>query len=156
MKDKIVDIKSGIDINSNEFKTYYAYLKSINYKATFLDMAVNSNSKVLSSPVAFDEKNYEQINLDDMSFVWMDNKVIGHTMINIKKNRFVVPLSSGSKNHVDKSLLEKQGGVSFSKIEQVLIEDINIDDLLYLYMIDRTHGKMEKTGTVEYEKDLKK
>ena len=58
MKDRIVNIKSGVDINSDEFKTYYDYLKSINSKTVFLDMAVKENSQVLSSPIVFNEKDY--------------------------------------------------------------------------------------------------
>lgn len=156
MKDKVINIKSGVDISSNEFKNYYAHLKDIDSKTIFLDMAVSGNSKVLSSPVAFEEKDYRQINVDDMVFIWLDNKIIGHVMINIKKDRFVVPLSAGIGNHLDKSLLEKEGGMSFIKMEQVLTENIDINDLLYLYIKDRIHGKMEKTGIVEYEKTFKK
>lgn len=156
MKNKIIIIKSGINIDSNEFKNYYDYIKSKNSKASFLDTAVEDDSKILSSPVTFEEKDYCEINVDDISFIWMDNKIIGHTMINIKKNKFVVPLSSGTKNHVDKNLLEKQGPISFNKVEQVLIEDIDVDSVLYSYMMDRIHGKMEKTGIVEYEKAFTK
>lgn len=156
MKDRIVNIKSGVDINSDEFKTYYDYLKSINSKTVFLDMAVKENSQVLSSPIVFNEKDYCQVNVDDISFIWMDDRIIGHTMINVKKLRFVVPLSAGSVNHIDENLLEKQGSMSFSKIEQVLIEDIDVSQLLYLYITDRIHGKLEKTGTIAYEKILTK
>lgn len=156
MKDKVINIKSGIDISSLEFKNYYEHLKASDFKTIFLDMAVNDNSKVLSSPMAFNEKDYRQINVDDMAFIWMDNKIIGHVMINIKKDRFVVPLSAGTGNHLDKSLLEKDGGMTFIKVEQVLTENLDINDLLYLYMMDRIHGKMEKTGIVEYEKILTK
>ncbi len=156
MKDKIINIKSGVDINSDEFKNYYAYLKDTGYKTIFLDMAVSDDSKVLSSPVEFNEKDYREINVDDIAFIWLDNKIVGHVMTNIKKNRFVVPLSSGIGNHLDKSLLEKDGGMSFIKMEQVLIESIDINNLLYLYMMDRTHGKMEKAGIIKYEKTLTK
>lgn len=156
MKDKVINIKSGVDIGSESFKRYYVHLKDNDFKTIFLDMAVNDNSKILSSPVMFDEKDYRQINVDDMAFIWMDNKIIGHVMINIKKDRFVVPLSAGSGNHLDKSLLEKDGGMTFIKVEQVLTENFDIGDLLYLYMTDRIHGKMEKTGIVEYEKILTK
>lgn len=156
MKEKVINIKSGVDIDSIEFKNYYAHIKDIGSKTIFLDMAVSDNSKVLSSPVAFDEKDYRQINVDDMAFIWEDNKIIGHVMINIKKDRFVVPLSAGTTNHLDKSLLEKDGGMTFIKLEQILTENIDINNLLYLYMMDRVHGKMEKTGTVEYEKTFTK
>ena len=156
MKDRIVNIKSGVDINSDEFKTYYDYLKSINSKTVFLDMAVKDNSQVLSSPIVFNEKDYCQVNVDDISFIWMDDRIICHTMINVKKLRFVVPLSAGSVNHIDENLLKKQGSMSFSKIEQVLIEDIDVSQLLYLYITDRINGKLEKTGIIAYEKILTK
>lgn len=156
MKSKVIEIKSGIDINSNEFKTYYGYLKSINSKSIFLDMAVNSNSKVLSSPIVFDEKDYKEVNVDDMAFIWMDGEIIGHLMINIKKDKFVVPLSAGHGNNLDQSLLEKDGNMSYTKFEQILTENVDINDLIYTYMIDRAHGKIAKSGIVKYEKILTK
>lgn len=153
---KKVTIKSGVDINSKEFKEYYERVKNLTFKNTFLNIAVKENSKVLISPIAFNGKDYKEINIDDMSFVWLEDKIIGHTLYNIKKIKFSIPITRNSKNYLDERLFDIDGRFCFSKMEQFMIEDIELDDLLYSYLKDRINGKMEKAGIVEYEKDFTK
>lgn len=153
---KEVSIKSGVDINSKEFKEYYEHVKNLTFKNKFLNIAVKENSKVLTSPIVFNGKDYKEINIDDMSFVWFEDRIIGHTLYNIKKIKFSIPITRNSKNYLDERLFDIDGRFCFSKIEQFLVEDIELDDLLYSYLKDRINGKTEKTGIVEYEKDFTK
>lgn len=156
MENKIIKIKSGVDIESKEFQDYYKLVNECERKNIFLDMAVEQRSQVLINPVVFNENDYQEINIDDISFIWIDNRIIGHTMYNVKKERFSMPLSQNAGNHLDKRLLDINGSLSFSKIEQCLLENIDIKDLLYQYIKGRINGQMEKVGIIEYEKSFKK
>lgn len=151
-----VKIKSGVDIECEAFKAYYEIVKKNIHRNIFLEMAVKQHSQVLSNPIIFCEKDYQEINIDDISFVWINNTIIGHTMYNVKKKRFSIPISQNSENYLDKSLLDINGGITFSKVEQNLLENIDINDLLYQYIISRINGKIEKTGNIEYEKGFTK
>lgn len=156
MIDKIVKIKSGVDINSPQFKKYYMMLKQKNKNSNFLDFALEQNSKVLSDPICFEESEYIDFNVDDLSFIWYENEIIGHTLTNIKKTRFSIPTSSGTKNHLDEKIKEKDGIKSYSKIEQVVLDDFCSGIVMDSYLYNRIHGKMEGIGSLKYEKTIKK
>lgn len=156
MKNKIVKIKTGVDIESAEFKEYYKSINTLTHNNIFLNMAVKENSKVLSNPLLFYEKDYQEINIDDISFIWVDNSIVGHTMYNVKKKRFSIPLSQKTGDYLDKRLFDINGTITFSKIEQCLLENIDVKDLYYKYIKDRINGQTEKIGTIEYEKNFTK
>lgn len=156
MINKIIKIKSGIDINSDQFKNYYNYLKENKIKSLFLDMAIEINSEVLSNPFCFEEKDYSEFKVDDISFVWLDDKIIGHTLTTIKKDRFSIPTSSGRFNHLDKDIFNIDGKLSYSKLEQNLLYGVDIEESMNRYLNSRVHGKMEEIGAIEYEKTIQK
>lgn len=156
MINKIIKIKSGIDINSQAFKDYCNLLKEKNARISFLELAINGNSKVLVNPINFEEKEYKEFTVDDISFAWSDDKIIGHTLTNIKKRRFAIPTSSGSRFHLDDYIKNQDGTISFSKIEQFVLNNLNIDEAMNIYLHNRIHGKLESIGSVEYEETNKK
>lgn len=156
MINKIIKIKSGIDINGDQFKNYYNYLKENKIKSLFLDMAIEINSEVLSNPICFEEKDYSEFKVDDISFVWLDDKIIGHNLTTIKKDRFSIPTSSGNFNHLDKDIFNVDGKLSYSKLEQNLLYDVDIEESMNRYLHSRIHGKMEEIGAIEYEKTIQK
>lgn len=156
MINKIIKIKSGVDINCEPFKNYYKLLKENGYRTMFLDMAVEINSEVLSNSICFEEKDYREFKVDDISFVWVDDKIIGHTLTTIKKDRFAIPTSSGDFNHLNQDIFDVDGKLSYSKLEQDLLYDVDIDESMNKYLHSRIHGKTEELGTIEYEKNIKK
>lgn len=147
-----ITIRSGIDINSEEFINYHKYLKENNIRCFFLDSAVNNNSPVLTAPLLFDEKDYSDYKIDDISFIVNDNKIIGHMVYSLLKTRPTIPLGMGSKNHLDLEQVKRLNGrISFNKLEYFCNYNINIDDLIVYYLSDRIRGKLEYKGSLSIE-----
>lgn len=156
MINKIIKIKSGVDINSDQFKNYYNNIKGNKLKSLFLDIAVEGDLDVLSNPICFEEKDYSEFKVDDISFIWVDDKIIGHTLTTIKKDRFSIPTSSGRFNHLDKDIFNIDGKLSYSKLEQNLLYGVDIEESMNRYLHSRVHGKMEEIGVINYEKTIQK
>lgn len=150
-----ITIKSGININSEEFINYHTYLKENNIRCFFLDSAVNNNSPVLTDPLLFEEKEYRDYEIDDISFIISDNEIIGHMVYLLKKERPTIDLSMGSKNHLDLEKVKKLSGrVSFNRSEYFCKYNININDLIINYLSTRIHGNLEYKGNITIENKI--
>ncbi len=150
-----ITIKSGIDINSNEFKDYLEILKSEGIKCYFLDLALSNNSPVLTNPFVFEEKEYKDYRIDDISFIIDKGDIIGHMVYTLEKVRPTIPLSLGSRNHLDLERVKQiSGRISFNKIEYFCKYNINIKDIIVNYLSARIHGNLEYTGIIAIENKI--
>lgn len=148
-------IKSGIDINEEVFKTYYNQLKENNVESYYLDLAVGKNSPVLSNPIIFDEKEYSDYSVDDIAFIIEQNEIIGHMVYNMTKKRPVIPLSMGSRNHLDMERVKQLSGqLCFNKLEYFCKFNININNLIVEYLSNRIHGNLEYKGSIPLENKI--
>ena len=148
-------IKSGIDINDEQFKTYYDNLKNNNIKSYFLDLAIECKSPVLTDPFAFHEKDYEDYSVDDISFIIMDGIIIGHMVYKLTKERPVIPLSLGTRNHLDMERVRKLSGqICFNKLESNCNQDIDINNLKTYYLSNRIRGSLEYQETIQLESKI--
>lgn len=150
-----ITIKSGIDINDAQFQEYYAGLKKENINCHFLEFAINNNSKVLSEPVVFDEKEFSDYQVDDISFIIEEGKIVGHMYYFLQKKPPVIPLSLGDGNHLDlKRVKELSSRIIFTKLEYFFEYDIDIKNLIVKYLSNRIHGNLEYKGNIEIENKI--
>lgn len=147
-----ITIKSGIDINSEEFKSYYDSLKDTEKTFYFLDLAVSNDSPVLSDPLVFDEKEYKEYKIDDIAFILSDGNIIGHMIYTLEKKRPTIPLGLGNNNHLDlERVSELSGRISYSRIEYFCKYNIDINNLIVKYLSNRIRGSLEYKGFVPIE-----
>lgn len=147
-----ITIKSGIDINKEEFKLYYNELKEMGVKGYYLDLAIDSNSQVLSNPIVFEEQDYNDYSVDDIGFIIKGNEIIGHMVYTLTKEQSTIPLSLGNKKHLDlERASQLSGKICFNKLEYFCKFNIDINDLIVQYLHNRIHGNLEYKGSISRE-----
>lgn len=155
MNDNIITIKSGVDIDSKEFKDYYNRLKEQGKKFLFLDDMVERKANLLTNPVFIDRNEMYEYKADDMAFIWQDGKIIGHRMSLLEKKRPIVNLSMGTNNHLNMNEVKR---VSFHfcylRMEFYCEYNYNLDDILRSYLEKRTYGFLEYTGELLNEQKI--
>lgn len=145
-------IKSGIDINSVEFKKYYMELKERKVWCYYLDLAVSNNSPLLINPIAFEEKEYGDYKIDDISFVISGDEIIGHQVYLLEKIKPVIPLGIETGNHLDMDRVKNlPARLVFGQKESFCKYNIDINNQLIEYLSNRVHGKLEYKGIVNIE-----
>lgn len=150
-----ITIKSGIDIDSAEFKAYYEGLKKCEIKSPLLDFAISDNSEVLNNPMVFEEKDYDDYKVDDISFIINDEGIIGHMIYSLQKIRPTIPLSIGEGNHMDLERVSQiPGRICFNKLEYFCKYNININNLIVEYLSARIRGKLDYKGNVSIENKI--
>lgn len=150
-----ITIKSGIDIDSNEFKNYLELLKKEGIKSYFLDLALSNNSEILTNPFVFDEKEYQEYKIDDISFIISDDNIIGHMVYTLEKVRPVIPLSLGTRYHLDLERVKQiPGRISFNKLEYFCKYNININDIIIKYLSARVRSNLEYKGNISIENKI--
>lgn len=147
-----ITIKSGIDINSEEFINYYNKLKSLGIRSPMLDFAVSCDSEVLKKPLVFDEKDYDDYKIDDISFIRSDGNIIGHMVYTLEKTKPTISLSLGLGNHLDMERVKQlRSNFRFYRTEYFCDKEIKINDLIVKYLSNRTHRGLEYKGSVPFE-----
>lgn len=154
MKDKIICIKSGIDIEDIRFKEYYKKLKDQSITTIFLDNAVENHSIVLSNPLVFNEEDYDEYTIDDISFLWDGENIIGHQVITMTKKNNSIALSHNRGYNLDTKYLEKPGCKKTVSTIEYYCEDRKIQSSFLQYYKDRTQGKLESEIKISYEKQI--
>lgn len=150
-----ITIKSGIDINSDEFKNYLELLKKEKINSCFLDLALSNNTEVLTKPFVFDEKEYKEYKIDDISFIIYDDNIIGHMVYTLQKERPVIPLSLGTRYHLDLERAKQiPGRLSFNKLDYFCKYNININDNIINYLSTRIHSNLEYKGNISIENKI--
>lgn len=150
-----ITIKSGIDVKDKKFKIYYNLLKNDGIKSFYLDLALKSNSPVLSDPIIFEEKEYHDYTVDDIAFILDENEIIGHMVYKMSKTRPAISLSMGSKNHLDMERVRQVSGqICFNKLEYFCKYNIPINNLIVEYLSNRIHGNLEYKGIVSIERKI--
>ena len=154
MKDKIITIKSGIDLEQPEFKEYYQKIKQLGVQTCFLDLAINQSSEVLSNPIVLNGDDFDEFDIDDISFLWLDGKIIGHQFLSISKFRSSIQLGHNKGNHLDPKYMQNPGHRrKISRIEYYCeLEGVQIP--ISEYCKDRTSGKLESEVVIPYEKQI--
>ena len=154
MKDKIIVMKAGIDLNSLEFKEYYQRLKQLGVRTFYLDNAMTRSQEVLTTPIIFNDDEYNEYKIDDIAFLWIDEKIIGHQVLEMTKMVGKVHLGHNFGDHLDKEYIKKPGyRRKVSSLEYYC--DIKIDVPVYQYYKARTSGKLESEFAIPYEKQNK-
>lgn len=147
-----ITIKSGIDINSEEFIEYYNKLKELRVHCPLLNYAVSCDSEVLKNPLVFDESEYDEYKIDDIAFIRNDGNIIGHMVYMLEKTKPTVSLSLGSGNHLDMERVKQlRSNFRFCKSEYYCDKEIDINDLIVKYLSNRTHQKLDYKGSVPFE-----
>ena len=147
-----ITIKSGIDINSEEFINYHNKIKELKVNCPILDYAVSCDSEVLKNPLIFDENDYQEYKIDDVSFIRSDGNIIGHMVYTMEKLKPTIPLGLNRGNHLDVERIKKiTSTYRFSKSEYFCESKININDLITQYLSNRIHQKLEYKGSIEFE-----
>lgn len=155
MKDKIIVIRSGIDKESEEFREYYAKLKSEGFNTAFLDSILKNGEKLLLTPLVFNSDDYEEYYVDDVSFIWSEGRIVGHQIATMEKKRNAVNLGHNRGNQLDPGYVSNPGT---SKRMSRLDYYCEFDDLkshIFTYFTDRTNGKLESEIVIPYEKQIK-
>lgn len=152
MTDKTIIIKSGIDIESEEFKQYYQKLKEEGKTCGYLENALNDKSPVLIKPFAFKDSEYAEYSIDDISFFWLDSEIIGHQVITMQKVKGVIYLKdSRKKDHIQQQVRNPKYRKKISRLEFVGDKEL-ADSAFYQYYHDRIDGKLESEMVIQYEK----
>lgn len=150
-----ITIKSGIDINSEEFKKYYEILKQKKINCYYLDLAVSNNSPVLNNPLVFEESEYTEYKVDDISFIISGGEIIGHQVYSLEKSKSVISLGMNIGNHLDMDRVKNMSGrISFGLKEIYCKYNIDINELVINYLSDRIHNKLEYIGTISNESKI--
>lgn len=140
MKDKIVEVKSGINPEEERFRRYYQNLKSEGIATYYLDKALELKSKVLINPLIFNSQSFEEYSVDDISFFWSEDRIIGHQVITMTKTK---------DNSFNKPIYRKK----VSKLEYYCeLESLPFNMLQYYEA--RTNGKLESEIIIPYEKQI--
>ena len=155
MKDKFITVKSGIDVESETFKEYYLKLKIDKVNTSFLDMVLDKGQKVISSPLVFNGDDYEEYHVDDIAFIWLEDRIIGHQITTMEKKRSVINLVHNIGNHLDPEYIANPGSSrKFSRLDYYCeLGDIRTE--IFSYFEDRTRGKLESEIVIPYEKQIK-
>ena len=147
-----ITIKSGIDINSQEFIEYYNKIKEIGVHSLLLDYAVSCNSETLKNPLIFDESDYEEYKVDDIAFIRSDGNIIGHMVYMLEKSKPTISLGLSRGNHLDMERVKQlRSNFRFCRAEYYCDKEININDLIVQYLSNRIHQKLEYKGSVPFE-----
>lgn len=154
MKDKIVTIKSGIDPEQPEFKEYYQNLKKLGVQTYFLDGAVDKKSDLLTHPIAFNGDEYSGYDVDDVSFIWYEQRIIGHQVLNMTKTKNSISLGHNLGNHLEQNYLNNPGYRKRVSRLEYYCEFENIRLQVLQYCEDRTNGKLESEFVISYEKQI--
>lgn len=154
MKNKTIIIKSGIDPEQPEFQEYYQNLKKLEVKTYFLDCAVSKKSELLSHPIAFNGDEYSGYDIDDISFFWYEQRIIGHQVLNMTKTRNAISLGHNIGNHLDPEYLNNSGYRRRCSRLEYYCEFENIRLQVLQYCADRTSGKLESEFVIPYEKQI--
>lgn len=148
-------IKSGIDVNQEEFKIYYNNLKKDHVQSSFLDLAVETNSQVLSNPIVFEEKDYNDYTVDDIAFIINENEIIGHMVYTLIKKKPTIPLNLGNKKHLDlEQAAQIPAKLCFNKVEYFCKFNIDINNLIVKYLTNRIHSNLEYKGSISHESKI--
>lgn len=154
MKDKIIVIKSGINLEQPEFKEYYEKLKQIGFRTDFLDLSIKTKPELLTNPIVFDDSKYEEYKIDDVSFLWLNGKIIGHQFLRMTKIRSKIQLGHNIGNYLDKEYLKSPGYRKKVLRVEYYCELENVELPIYKYFQDRTNGKLESEVVIPYEKQI--
>ena len=137
MKDKIIVIKSGINLEQPEFKEYYEKLKQIGFRTDFLDLSIKTKPELLTNPIVFDDSKYEEYKIDDVSFLWLNGKIIGHQFLRMTKIRSKIQLGHNIGNYLDKEYLKSPGYRKKVLRIEYYCELENVELPIYKYFQDR-------------------
>lgn len=149
-------IRSGININSDEYKEYLEFLKEEKINASYLDWATSINSPVLTEPLVFDESSYDEYKIDDISFIIENGNVIGHMVYSLEKKKTTIHLSMGSSNHLDMERIKQMSSrITFNRTEYFCKYNIDINNIIFEYLSSRIHGKLEYKGTISLENKIR-
>lgn len=152
MNDRIIKIKSGVDYSIPQFQEYYQKLKEQKVDTYYLDYALKTNSIVLTDPLIFNDEDYTQYSIDDISFTWENDTIIGHQVINFSKEKATIFLGHNSGNHLDHSYINNLGHRRrFSCLEYYCVDNID-RHILIKYMDSRISGQLESEIHIAYEK----
>lgn len=155
MIDKTIIIKSGVDIESEAFKIYYQKLTEEGKVFDYLENAIKDKSEVLLKPFPFKDLEYGEYSIDDISFFWMDDEIIGHQVINMKKVKGTIYLgNSRKKDHIKNQLENPKYRKKITRLEFVGDKELK-DTVLYQYYHERISGKLESELVIQYEKQNK-
>lgn len=147
-----ITIKSGIDINSQEFIEYYNKIKEIGVHSILLDYAVSCDSQVLKNPLIFDENDYEEYKVDDIAFIRNNGNIIGHMIYVLEKTKPTIPLSLGRGNYLDMERVKQlRSNFRFGRSEYYCEKEIDINNLVIGYLSNRIHGQLDYKGSVPFE-----
>lgn len=157
MINNLILIRSGVDTNSREFKEYYKFLKDNHKKFYYLDFAVENNSPVLSNPPIIIDEEYRDYKVDDISFIWKKNEIIGHQVTTFEKLRPVIPLGMSTGNHLDMDRVRSlRGRHVISQKESFCKNNCDLHNSLLRYYESRKNGKLESMGMIKDEEVIKK
>lgn len=153
MTNKIITIKSGISPDSLQFQTYYQNLKNAGIKTFYLDRALEENSEVLTNPISFKDEDYNDYLVEDISFFWCEQEIIGHQIITMEKKQNKIFLGNNKTNHLDRMYIENPGHRRKVSRLEYYCEAESIDILRYYH--NRMDGKLESEVLIPYEKQIK-
>lgn len=154
MNNKIIKIKAGVDINSPTLKTYCQKLKENKIHSSYLDDAVKDASIALTNPIVFKDEDYNEYSVDDISFVWVEDEIIGHQVITMEKKKSTVFLGHNSGNKLDPNYLNNP---SYRRRTTRLeyYSEVELDySIFQKYYEERKNGKLESEIDLEYEKSF--
>jgi len=151
MKDKTVIVKSGIDPTSVEFLEYYERIKKDGVNTLQLDDMLKRGQLLFLTPLVFNGDDYEEYYVDDISFIWMEERIIGHQISEMKMTKapFRMPRPGESP------LTQKHGGIKTFTRFDYYCEVEGIRHEILQYFTDRTSGKLESEIVIPYEKQIK-
>lgn len=155
MKDKIIVVKSGIDKESEEFKEYYVKLKVEGFNTIFLDDILKRGEKLLLTPLVFNGDDYAEYYVDDVSFIWCEDRIIGHQIATIEKKRSVINLGHNNGNHLDPKYMANPGSIKKISRLDYYCELNEFKNEVFPYFEARINGKLESEIVIPYEKQIK-
>ena len=155
MKDKFITVKSGIDVESETFKEYYLKLKIDKVNTSFLDMVLDKGQKVISSQVVFNGDDYTEYYVEDVSFIWCEDRIIGHQIATMEKKRNAINLGHNRGNHLDPRYMANPGSSKRMSRLDYYCEISNLKTEVFAYFEARTSGKLESEIVIPYEKQIK-
>lgn len=154
MNNKIIKIKAGVDINSQTFKTYCQKLKENKINSSYLDDATKDASIALTNPIVFKDEDYSEYSIDDISFVWVGDEIIGHQVITMRKKKSTVFLGHNSGNKLDPNYLKNPSyRRRITRLEYYSEAELDYS-VFQKYYEERKNGKLESEIDLEYEKSF--
>ncbi|MBE6138136.1 MAG: hypothetical protein E7173_00135 [Firmicutes bacterium] len=150
MKDKKITVKSGIDPTSVEFLEYYERLKTNGVNTVILDDMLQRGQKLFLTPLVFNGDDYQEYNVDDVAFIWLEDRIIGHQISSMQMSRSPFRIAEHKESGI---ALKKGGSKKFTRFDYYCEVD-GIRNSILKYFTDRVNGQLESEIVIPYEKQI--